>query len=67
MIRIAVTPLAYDAIKATLPANANPKPVQRNAHGNYYIWIPDSVRNRLMALRSTGEGWSETIIRIAQL
>jgi hypothetical protein len=53
--RIAVSPRAYRAIKATLPRGSVVYPPERNAHGEYLLWLSEAEANRLAALRRRGE------------
>ena len=38
---------------------------ERTADGRYFIWIDRLTVNKLKAVRQPGEGYSETIIRLA--
>jgi hypothetical protein len=66
VIRIAVSRRAYRAIKATLPEGSVVYPPERNARGQYLLWLNDAEANRLAALRRTGESYSEAVIRLAR-
>ena len=66
MHRIAVTPRAYRAIKATLPAGSIVYLPDRNARGQYLLWLTETEANRLAALRRRGESYSEAVIRLAK-
>jgi len=63
--RIAVSPRAYRAIKATLPAGSVVYPPERNAKGQYLLWLTEAEANRLAALRRRGESYSDAVIRLA--
>jgi hypothetical protein len=65
MIEIAISPAAYDAIRATLkPTNVlQPK---RNSRGEYLIWLDDRIVARLARLRGQGENYSDVILRLAR-
>jgi hypothetical protein len=65
LIRIAVSPRAYRAIKATLPAGRVVYPPERNDRGQYLLWLNDAEADRLAALRRRGESYSEAVIRLA--
>jgi hypothetical protein len=45
VIRIAVSPRAYRAIKATLPAGSVVYPPERNGRGEYLLWLSPSGVN----------------------
>ena len=66
MIRIAVSPRAYRAIKASLPTGSVVYPPERNAKGQYLLWLTETEANRLAALRRRGESNSEAVIRLAK-
>jgi hypothetical protein len=63
--RIAVSPRAYRAIKATLPAGSVVYPPERNDRGQYLLWLSEAEANRLAALRRYGESYSNAVIRMA--
>jgi hypothetical protein len=63
--RIAVSPRAYRAIKATLPKGSVVYPPERNAKGQYLLWLSETEANRLVALRP-GESYSDAVIRLAK-
>ncbi len=63
MIRIAITPAAYEAIIATLPQGAPLWPVQRQGGQ----WPQAAVVDRLAAMRGPREDYSDVILRIARL
>ena len=66
MIRIAITPAAYEAIIATLPEGAPLWPVQRQG-GQCLIHIEAAVLDRLRAMREPGEDYSDVIVRLTRL
>jgi hypothetical protein len=66
LIRIAVSPRAYRAIKASLPAGSVVYPPERNAHGQYLLWLSEAEANRLAALRRPGESYSEAVMRLTK-
>jgi hypothetical protein len=63
MIAIAITPAAYEAIKATLP-DGGPRSV--GPDGQMRIWLDHAVVDRLRALRRPGESYSDLILRLAE-
>jgi hypothetical protein len=67
VIRIAITPAAYAAIKSSLPKGARERPPQRDAAGRYLVHLDPPVLNRLTALRRPGEDYSEVILRLAAM
>ena len=66
LIRIAITPAAYEAIIATLPQGAPVWPVERR-DGQCLIHIEAAAVDRLQAMRRPGEDYSDVILRLAQL
>ncbi len=66
MIRIAITPAAYEAICSTLPKGAPLWPVQRQG-GRCLVHVEAAVVDRLRAMRERGETYSDVIVRLAQL
>ena len=68
MIRIAITPAAYDAICSTLPQGAPLWPAQRQGGHKCLIHIEAAVVDRLQAMRGPGEDYSDVIIlRLVEL
>ena len=65
MIAIAITPAAYDAIKATtLPRiDAAPSPA---ADGLIRIWLDRQFVGHLGHMRGPGESYSDVILRLAK-
>ena len=55
----------YAAIKATLPEGANSWPIQSDGLG-VRIWLEHNFVDRLRALLSPGESYSDGIIRLAE-
>jgi hypothetical protein len=66
LIRIAITPAAFEAIAATLPLGSVGFEPQTNAKGERLIWLEAAVVNRLAAMRGPGEDYSDVITRLAQ-
>jgi hypothetical protein len=64
MIRIVITPAAFDAIAATLPLGSVGYEAERDAQGNCFVWLDEGTVNKLGAMRGPGEGYSEVIIRL---
>jgi hypothetical protein len=67
MIRIAITAVAYEAIKATLPLGSAGYEAKRTDQGEVLIWLERRALDRLDALRQPGEGYSEIILRMAAM
>jgi hypothetical protein len=47
MIRIAITPAAFEAIAATLPLGSVGYEAQTNAKGERFVWLETAVVDRL--------------------
>ena len=65
MIRISITPAAFEAIAATLPLGSVGYESKLNAKGERLIWLEAAVLNRLRAMRGLGESYSDVILRLA--
>ena len=65
MVRIAVTPSAYRAIKASLPEGSVLKP-ERDRRGRYLLMLDENTANSLNLQRRLGESISDVIIRLAR-
>ena len=66
MIRIAITPAAFDAIVATtLPIGNVGFEREPNAKGERMIWLDAAVVDQLTGLRQPGESYSDVIVRLA--
>jgi hypothetical protein len=66
MIEIAVSPAAFDAIKATIENGGGGLPPKRNSRGEYLVWLDDRIVARLARLRGRGENYSDVILRLAK-
>ena len=64
MIRIAITPAAFEAIAKTLPLGSVGSENQVNEKGERLIWLDPAVVNRLRAMRGPGESYSDVIQRM---
>ena len=64
MIRIEITAAAYEALAAS--ATRGLVEPHRSPQGDYYLWLTRAAVNRLKAARAPGEGYSATILRLAQ-
>ena len=67
MVRIAVTPRAYRAIKASLPEGSVVLKPERDGRGRYLPMFDENTANSLNLQRRLGESISDVIIRLARL
>ena len=67
MIRIAITPAAFDAIAATLPLGSVTFEQQLGANGERFIWLEGRILNKLAAERRRGESYSDVILRLVEI
>ena len=65
MIRITITPAAYEAIAATLAFGTVAVEPERARDGSLHIWLDPGVLAKLKALRGPGESYSDVILRLA--
>jgi hypothetical protein len=56
VIRIAVSPRAYRAIKGTLPEGSVVYAPERNSRGQYLLWLTEA--DWLSAIRKPGNRWA---------
>ena len=66
MIRIAISPEAFEAIVATLPVGSVGYENKTDEHGQRLIWLDRAVVDRLRSLRGAGESFSDVILRIME-
>jgi len=66
MIRIALTEAAYDAIASTLPKGAARWPMQRELD-QCFIQVEAAVVDRMRSMRTSGESYSNVILRLVGL
>ena len=59
MIRIAISPAAFDAIAATLPLGTVAVEREANDRGEREIWLEPYILAKLKALCGPGESYSE--------
>jgi hypothetical protein len=64
MIAIALTPEAYEAIKASLSELDNP--ASPGPDGLIRVWLDRATLDRLGRLSEPGEGYSDVILRLAK-
>jgi hypothetical protein len=67
MIRIPITPAAFEAIAATLPLGSVGYEAQLDKQGQRLIWLETAVVDRLEAMRGPGESYSDVIMRVVGL
>ena len=67
MIRIAITPAAFEAIAATLPLGSVSDENALNERGERYVWLPPNVVDRLKAMRRPGETFSDAVFRLVAM
>ena len=65
LIRVAISPAAFDAITATLPLESVGFEREPNANGERMIWLDAAVVDQLAGLRRKGESYSDVIVRLA--
>jgi hypothetical protein len=65
MIRIAITPAAFQAIAATLPLGSVGYENGSSETGERYVWLAPAVVDRLRAMRGPGESYWDVILRLA--
>jgi hypothetical protein len=65
MIGITISGTAYAAILSMLPAGSIGE-TRIAPEGQYRIWLPRDVVERLRALRQSGESFSSVILRLAE-
>lgn len=65
MIRIAISPAAFDAICATLPVGSVAVEADANERGERYVLLEEGWVDKLSALRGPGESYIDVILRIA--
>ena len=67
MIRIAITAAAHEAISSALPFGSVGYEAKRGEDRQIFLWLERRALDRLDALRHPGEGYSEIILRMAQI
>lgn len=67
MMRIAITPAAFEAIAATLPLGSVLYEARTNAKGERLVWLETPIVDRLGAMRGPGESYSDVILRLVEL
>jgi len=67
LIRIAISPAAYEAIAATLALGSVGYEAELAATGERFIWVEEVWANKLGAMRQPGESYSDVILRLVEL
>jgi hypothetical protein len=65
MVRIAISPEAFEAIARTLPLGSVGYENKTNERGGRLIWLERAVVDRLRSLRGPDESFSDVILRLA--
>ncbi len=67
MIKLAISPAAFEALTRTLPLGNVVYENGTNEKGERTIWLAPNVVNRLKAMRGRGESYSDVIVRLVEL
>ena len=67
MIRISISPTAFDALAATLPLGSMAYEKELDERGECHVWLEPTVVNRLRAMRGQGESYSGVILRLIEM
>jgi len=67
LIRISITPAAFEAIAATLPLGSVGYESKVDTMGERLVWLEAAVVDRLTALRGPGESYSDVILRLVDM
>lgn len=65
MVRISISPAAFNAITATLPGSVGVEN-KRDSNGDWQIWLDRRIVARLNAMREIHESLSDVILRAAE-
>jgi hypothetical protein len=66
VVTISITIAAFEAIKSTLPDDADAFPPQLDERGGVRFVVDHKTLDRLTALRGPGESYSDVILRMAK-
>jgi hypothetical protein len=66
MVRISISPAAFDAIASTLPLGSGGFENKRAANRDWFVWLPHDVLARLNHLRAPGESHSDVVLRVVE-
>jgi hypothetical protein len=67
MVRIAITQAAVDAVASTLPLGSVGYENEANERGERHVWLERTVADRFRAMRTSGESYSDVIMRFVKL
>jgi hypothetical protein len=67
VIKLAISPAAFEALTRTLPLGNVVYENGTNERGERTIWLAPNVVNRLKAMRGRGESYSDVIVRLVEL
>ena len=65
VVTISITIAAFEAIRSTLPDDADAFPPERDDRGGVRFVVDHKTLDHLTALRRTGESYSDVILRLA--
>jgi hypothetical protein len=66
LIRISITPAAFEAIASTLKLGSAAVEPYTNERGERTVWLEDTMADRLAAMRGPGESYSDAILRLVE-
>jgi hypothetical protein len=66
MVRISISPAAFDAIAAIMPRGSVAVEPERNPDGSVGIWLEHDALATLKASRRPAESYSDAILRLAE-
>jgi hypothetical protein len=66
MVTISITLAAFEAIKSTLPDDADAFPPELDERGGVRFVVDHRTLDRLTALRGPGESYSDVILRMVK-
>jgi hypothetical protein len=64
-VRIAISQAAFDALAATLPCSVGFEHA-RAPNGDWFIWLPRDVLEKLNQWRAPGESYRKAILALAE-
>jgi hypothetical protein len=67
LIRISVTPAAFEAIAATLTLGSVGFEPKVDAQGQRFVWPETAIADRLGAMRGPCESYSDVILRLIEM
>ena len=66
MIRISVSPTAFEALAQTLPLGSVAYEKDLDERGECHVWLEPNVVDRLRPMRGQGESYSDVILRLIE-